>query len=161
MKTRVVHCRSQDFGRAVAAGLGVYIGRAVPRFGLETSPWANPFKVGQSILDINAMALLPSVDNKGGPVPTLSRSGAVKAYEIWLFPQAKLFARVEPRRRAWILDNVHLLQGKVLGCWCVKEGHEPCHGRVLAWLADFSRGQVLEGERLLRAWAEMPRGGLG
>lgn len=26
---------------------------------------------------------------------------------------------------------VEELDGRILGCWCVKKGHEPCHGKIL------------------------------
>lgn len=44
---------------------------------------------------------------------------------------------VEPERRQWILDNLHKLKGKRLGCpgQCVPKG-KPCHGQILALLAD-------------------------
>lgn len=38
MTTRVVHCRREPYD--------VYIGRAMPRFGLPTSKWHNPFTIG-------------------------------------------------------------------------------------------------------------------
>ncbi|WP_429726407.1 DUF4326 domain-containing protein [Alicyclobacillus sendaiensis] len=37
--SRVVHCRREPYD--------VYIGRAVPRFGLRQSKWANPFRIGK------------------------------------------------------------------------------------------------------------------
>jgi len=49
------------------------------------------------------------------------------------------FDQVLPRYEAWLLEQPELmaalpeLRGKVLGCWC-KPG--PCHGDVLARLAD-------------------------
>lgn len=36
-------------------------------------------------------------------------------------------------RRLWILRRVHTLRGKTLGCFCKPK---PCHGDVLAWLAE-------------------------
>jgi hypothetical protein len=30
-----------------------------------------------------------------------------------------------------LMDRLPELRGNVLGCWCKKKGHEPCHGDVL------------------------------
>lgn len=46
---------------------------------------------------------------------------AVEYYEKWILKQPDL------------LHDLHELKGKILGCWC-KPG--PCHGDILATLAD-------------------------
>jgi hypothetical protein len=55
-----------------------------------------------------------------------SRAEAIQKYREWVLtsddPQAE-----------WIRDHVGDLRGKRLGCWC---GNKPCHGSVLADLAD-------------------------
>lgn len=33
-----------------------------------------------------------------------------------------------------LMSALHELDGKVLGCWCKKNGNEPCHGDVLVQL---------------------------
>lgn len=68
---------------------------------LESSKWANPFKVG-------------SVD-----VPNAAT--AVLRYWEWI---------QQPEQKA-LLSSIDELKGKILGCWCKKQGSEPCHGDVL------------------------------
>lgn len=53
----------------------------------------------------------------------LSRKGAVDKYAAWVLTQPDLMASIEE------------LRDKVVGCWCHPE---PCHGDVLAWLADWT-----------------------
>jgi hypothetical protein len=50
-----------------------------------------------------------------------TRSQVIDKYRQWLMSQPHL------------LEQVHTLKGKVLGCWC---SPHPCHGDVLAELAD-------------------------
>ena len=40
-----------------------------------------------------------------------------------------------------IIDKLHQLRGKTLGCWCAPE---PCHGDVLARMAEMSREELIE-----------------
>jgi hypothetical protein len=87
----------------------VYIGR--PRAG---QPWnfGNPFRVGRD-----------------GPT-----GHCIEKFRRWIEhndPQGCQDAT--PSRRQWILDNLHTLQGKRLGCFC---SPRPCHGDVLADLAN-------------------------
>lgn len=70
------------------------------------SVWGNPFSHLPGTLAQYRVATLPD---------------AIAAYETWLLQQPALLARLPE------------LRGKVLGCWC-KPG--PCHGDVLARLAD-------------------------
>jgi len=49
------------------------------------------------------------------------RAEVIRKYEAWLLRQPQLLARLGD------------LRGKVLGCWCAPL---PCHGDVLARLAD-------------------------
>mgnify|MGYP001579824373 CR=1 FL=1 len=92
MSTRVVHCRREKYD--------VYIGRAVPRFGMKAAKWGNPFRV--SALDG-------------------SRQEVIAKYRKWFMMQPQL------------LTTLSELRGRVLGCWCKPL---PCHGDVLAELAD-------------------------
>ncbi|KKN79979.1 hypothetical protein LCGC14_0334870 [marine sediment metagenome] len=50
-----------------------------------------------------------------------SRKEAIVRYEEWLATQPELMAALPE------------LRGKILGCWCAPQ---PCHGDVLARLAD-------------------------
>lgn len=54
------------------------------------------------------------------------RQAAVEAYRQWLTGESYEFVEIE--RRQWILDNLHTLKDKKLGCFC-----KPleCHGDVL------------------------------
>ncbi len=54
-------------------------------------------------------------------VKVASREEAVAKYEEWILEQADLLAALPE------------LRGKVLACWC---SPQPCHGDVLARLAD-------------------------
>lgn len=51
-----------------------------------------------------------------------TREEAVEKYRAWIQTQPQLLARL------------HELRGKRLGCWCPES--KPCHGHVLAELAD-------------------------
>lgn len=55
---------------------------------------------------------------------TRSRAEAVDAYRDYLLTRPDLLARLPE------------LRGKRLGCWCKVRGDEPCHGEILAELAD-------------------------
>ena len=57
-----------------------------------------------------------------------SREACIEAFRQWLNSEPK-WAHVEPKRRLWILLNMHKLRGKRLGCFCKPKG---CHGDVLA-----------------------------
>jgi len=50
-----------------------------------------------------------------------TREQVIEKYRRWLLTQKEL------------LDKIHTLKGKVLGCWCKPAA---CHGDVLAELAD-------------------------
>jgi len=54
------------------------------------------------------------------------RDEVISKFRSWL--GGKEFTDIEQVRRAYILDNIHTLSGKTLGCWC---SPLPCHGDVL------------------------------
>jgi hypothetical protein len=70
------------------------------------SKWGNPFS---HKADTRAKFTVPTIEE------------AISNYEGWLRQQPEL------------MNSLGELKGKVLGCWC-KPG--PCHGDVLAKLAD-------------------------
>lgn len=70
------------------------------------SIWANPFS---------------HVDSKFTVTKVATREDAIECYRKWIVLQPHLLARL------------HELKGKRLGCWCEPL---PCHGQVLAELAD-------------------------
>jgi hypothetical protein len=79
----------------------VYIGRG------GDSIWGNPFEIG-----------------KHG-----SRTEVIASYEGWLRTGNSYgVANATEERRKAILDNLALLKGKTLGCWCAPAA---CHGDVL------------------------------
>jgi len=55
-----------------------------------------------------------------------SNRDAIAQFRLWVEESD------EPRAR-WIRQNVHTLRGKRLACWCAPE---PCHGEVLAAMAE-------------------------
>lgn len=73
------------------------------------SKWGNPFTHKQGT---KAQWVVGSVEE------------AIQKYVEWLAEQEDL------------LKQIHELEGKILGCWCKIKGDEPCHGDVLAQLAN-------------------------
>lgn len=108
----------------------VYIGRANRRAGLGRSAWANPFRIGG-----------PHPDT-GEPV---TRAEALDLYKEWILRG--------PGRP--LLRRLGELDGKVLGCWCAREGglgaHDPlvCHGQILLLLLERRRKKI-SGKRAAR-----------
>jgi hypothetical protein len=70
------------------------------------------------------------------------RSEVVRKYEVWL-RTGETFdcALATEERRQWILDHLHELEGKTLGCFCDVENGQKCHGSVLAALLVESGGE--------------------
>lgn len=60
-----------------------------------------------------------------------TREEAVSSFEKWILGEAH--EDVEPDRLLWILENLHTLKGKTLGCWCAPKA---CHASVLERLAN-------------------------
>jgi len=50
-----------------------------------------------------------------------NREEVIQKYSNWLMGRQDL------------LDSIHELKGKILGCWCHPK---PCHGDILAYIAD-------------------------
>ena len=84
----------------------IYIGRP--------SKWGNPFTHRSS----RTCAEIQVVD----------RNEAIVAYRQWIRGYRQVPGREPPS-----LEEIKSLQGKILGCWCKPL---PCHGDVLAELAD-------------------------
>ncbi len=57
------------------------------------------------------------------------RDEVIRKYYEWV-------TRSDDWKAKWIRENVHRLRGKTLGCWCAPN---PCHGHVLAGMAEVSR----------------------
>ena len=66
-------------------------------------PWGNPFRIGRDG----------------------TRAEVIAKYRVWIMS--------DDRVAVALLNNLHMLQGKVLGCFCAPLS---CHGDVLAELAD-------------------------
>lgn len=108
--TRVVHVADNVPG-------AVYVGRANARKRLKGSPFANPFKIGDT---------LPTFEGRDDRQAT--RRDVLIQYELWIkaYPQRGLMARLPE------------LRGKPLACWCRHDGdaspEEVCHADILARL---------------------------
>ena len=63
------------------------------------------------------------------PVSQYGREGALRRYRYWLPQQKEL------------MDSLHELEGKILGCWC-KDPADPkdCHGDFLV--------ELIEGDKM-------------
>jgi hypothetical protein len=103
--TRVVHCKKEPFD--------IYVGRQD-----HGCHFGNAFAHKKSKYEVVVVATVEE---------------AVLFCKQWL--EGTAWQHIEPIRRRWILDNLHSLKGRTLGCFC-KPG--PCHGDVLAELADRS-----------------------
>lgn len=108
---RVLNIR--DTGYKIPQG-AVYVGRAMPRYGLSSSKWGNPYRV----------------QGYGGSLRQAAHRTAVKLYREYLLnhPELAQAARQE-------------LRGKDLVCWChTWDGQGPnpnfCHADVLLELAN-------------------------
>lgn len=84
----------------------VYIGRGRDPKTGARGPWGNPFSHQAGTLAQFRVG---------------SREEAIERFEQYLLDTPELMARL------------HELKGKTLGCWCAPK---PCHGDVLARLAD-------------------------
>ncbi len=89
----------------------VYIGRK--KRGMH---YGNPFSAHSTSL-------------AGVKVKTVEES--IESFRQWILGEAH--QEIEPERRKWILANLARLRGKTLVCFCHPQ---PCHGDVLARLAD-------------------------
>jgi len=85
----------------------IYIGRRLR----DTEDWGfgNPFRSGTHVENINMF---------GWWLMTGDAMGCEDATE---------------ERRKWMLENIKMLRGKRLACWCKPD---PCHGDVLARMAE-------------------------
>lgn len=107
-KTTLVNLRNSAYD--------VYIGRKQEHTANSNGHYGNPFS------------------HKAGTLATLlldTRQEAVKAYREWL--KGEKYHDIEPARRQWILNNLHLLKDKTLGCFCKPLA---CHGDVLVELVE-------------------------
>lgn len=105
-ETKVVHCKKHSYD--------IYIGRSADKRSHEH--FGNPFshKTGTQAFII-----------------VESREKAIEAFRKWLTGED--WTTLRPEQRKWILDNLHTLKGKTLGCWCKPQS---CHGDVLIELAN-------------------------
>jgi len=58
-------------------------------------------------------------------IKVASREEAILCFELWL--DGLGFEEVEPEHRKWVLENMHELKDKKLGCFCAPLS---CHGDV-------------------------------
>lgn len=73
------------------------------------SKWGNPFS---------------SKQNSTAKYKTSTRGESIERYREWIL-------RGEGK---YLLDDIHELEGKILGCWC--DNNQPCHGDVLVELVN-------------------------
>lgn len=101
----------------------LYIGRALSRYGLHRSFWANPWRIGEN----------------------RDRAEALRCFEETLRTNAAEAFEVYERSGVMLpyLHNLLELRGKTLACWCAPkdraltlEDEEICHGQVLLRLAE-------------------------
>jgi hypothetical protein len=91
----------------------IYIGR--PKLN-ESWNYGNPFEIG-----ING-----------------KRKEVVEKCKRWLVTGESFGnENATETRRLWILNNLHHLKDKILGCWC-DYPKEDCHGRILKELSDYA-----------------------
>lgn len=103
--TTVVHLKKDKYD--------VYIGRGAKD---SVEHFGNPFS---HELNTNAFIVVES------------REAAIEAFRKWLAGED--WVTLRPKQRAYILDHLHLLKDKVLGCWCKPKS---CHGDILANLVN-------------------------
>ena len=73
------------------------------------SKWGNPFS---------------SKQNSTAKYKVLTRGESIERYREWIL-------RGEGK---YLLDDLHELEGKILGCWC--DNNQPCHGDILVELVN-------------------------
>lgn len=99
----------------------VYVGRG--------SKWGNPFKIGDRLDAIphDLLVHTPIIKEEITTEDLINRNFAVEIFYIWVYysndPEA-----------IWIRENIKLLKGKFLACWC-KSG-EKCHADYLLKIAN-------------------------
>ncbi len=118
---RVVHVLSE-------ASYDIYVGRAMLRYRLPQSPWANPYKVGR---DGDLATVLAKFEER---------------ISYYCDDASAEFAMIPNMRRTFpTINKVELakLDGLTLACWCPDRDGTPltpydpevCHGQILLRLA--------------------------
>lgn len=103
MQFNIVHCKKSKFD--------IYIGRNPQH---PFAHFGNPFG-------------FESHDSKHVQCVVKTRTQAIDCFKLWLYEID--YIDIEPIRRKWILNNIHKLNNKVLGCWC-NYPQQDCHGRI-------------------------------
>ncbi len=106
----------------------------------RTSRWGNPFQIGSNIPTLfvhDGHGVLWTTQRSDAALAE-ARRAAVRLFRRWLAGEVVVHGQDD--RRQWILEHVHELAGKTLLCWCPQPG--PCHGHVLAELADATSGEL-------------------
>ena len=114
-KTTVVRIRRK--GGKIVQGCDVYIGRKVTMGGwdLKRSKWANPFKHTENDLP-NEISDEGKDVKEGEKEEGIYQNECLRKYRDYVLNSKEL------------LDSLHELKGKSLGCWCKPND---CHGDVL------------------------------
>lgn len=66
-----------------------------------------------------------SKENSLAGIKVETHSESLECFRDWLYGIAH--QDVEPERRQWVLNNIHLLYNKTLGCYCKPK---KCHGDI-------------------------------
>jgi hypothetical protein len=107
----------------------IYVGRPMSRDRAGIKHWGNPFT---HISNTSKFHIIVK-----------SQGAAVEAFRRWL--EGTAWHDVQQARRQWILDNVHTLKGRDLGCWCAPGN---CHAYLLLRLANgTAKGFTYESEK--------------
>lgn len=125
-ETRVVHIKDNIDG-------AVYVGRAMGRQGLKASPFANPYKIGDTSYYNPGEVFANGVQDERAP---LSRIDVLNRYSRRIVDKPDLLAMLPD------------LRGKPLACWCRHDEERRtsanlCHADVLVQLLDrYTDGQL-------------------
>ena len=113
--TRVVHCKRERFDR--------YIGRNPNP---EKGKFGNPFSHKR---DSQALVVVSCVEVAMDYCGLWLEEGESFLESIQIEKGSDLFKTLMEKRRV-ILECLHELDGKVLGCWCKVKPTDVCHGDI-------------------------------
>lgn len=112
---RVVHCKREKFDR--------YIGRNADP---EKGKFGNPFSHKP---DSMALIIVESVEKAMTYCRGWLKEGEPFLLSIGIAKDSDLFKTLMNKRKI-ILESLHELKGKTLGCWCKVKPTDFCHGDI-------------------------------
>lgn len=133
MSNTSIVCMKREKGKLIQ-DCEVYIGRQVSKGGwrLTKSIFSNPYIIGKKMNAKHSGEIIYVVDKQDSIIRYWNMIVAGKV-------DLRSYEEISMMRKA-----LPALKGKVLGCWCKKNGNELCHGDVLAYLAENWNGEVDE-----------------